>query len=226
MERNLNSPFDNYLQNTFGGESPLLKALAQLALTEQVERMQVSAFEGRLLKFLVSVSESKRIVEIGSLYGYSATWMASQWDFQCEVHCFEKEAHRAEASMRAYRDHQVLNPILWHIGSALENLELIANEGPFDLCFIDADKANYPLYLDWAENNVKKGGLIIGDNTFLWGHVFDEALEAQNYHQKRRITENQVQAMRAFNLRLSDAERYDSTCLPTLEGLTVARKKF
>lgn len=201
-------------------------ALSQLAASEEVDRMQVSAFEGRMLQFLVALSGSKRIVEIGSLYGYSATWMASHWNFECEIHCFEKEAHRAEASTKAYDTHQTPNPLRWHVGPARAMLSDLENHEPFDLCFIDADKSSYPLYLDWAENHVKKGGLIIGDNTFLWGHVFERDPEPPSDGKNRRVTQQQIAAMQEFNERLSNTEKFDSTILPTLEGLTVARKKF
>ena len=91
--------------------------------------------------------------------------------------------------------------------------------GPFDAVFIDANKREYPRYLDWAETHVRAGGLIIGDNTFLWGAVHGEPGRV-------RTGAGQTAAMVEFNRRLADPARYQSTLIPTPEGLTVARKLF
>lgn len=77
-------------------------------------------------------------------------------------------------------------------------------------------KLAYSKYLDWAEQHVRPGGLIVGDNTFLWGGVYDEPSED--------IGQKSIQAMKEFNQRLADPAKYNSTLIPTVEGLTVAQK--
>ena len=94
--------------------------------------------------------------------------------------------------------------------------------GPFDMVFIDADKINYHAYLDWAEQNIRKGGIIVADNTFLFGTVWQDS-PPEN---RTPASPAAWKAMRGFNERLSDNSRYMGTIVPTAEGLTVAIKRF
>ena len=104
-------------------------------------------------------------------------------------------------------------------GDALDVLPQLSKEGPFDMVFIDADKLNYLRYLDWAEENVRKGGLIVGDNTFLFDAVWrDDPVD--------RVRQTARDAMRDFNRRLADPQKYCGILLPTQEGMTVALKLF
>ena len=86
------------------------------------------------------------------------------------------------------------------------------------MVFIDADKQNYPAYLDWADKHVRKGGLIVADNTFLFGHVYGE--------ESTHVREGTKEAMLCFNERLADVSKYTSIILPTKEGLSIAMKRF
>ena len=104
-------------------------------------------------------------------------------------------------------------------GDARASLETLAAQGPFDMVFIDADKLNYEHYLDWAEAHVRKGGLVIGDNTLL----FDAVWMAER---PPRVRDTALAAMRAFNRRLADPQKYCGIMLPTAEGITIAQKLF
>ena len=107
-----------------------------------------------------------------------------------------------------------------HQGAALDILPTLS--GPFDMVFIDADKLNYAKYLDWAEANVRQCGLIVGDNTLLFGHVWSETPPTSNDAPSKTAWE----AMREFNARLADPNKYHSVLIPTLEGMTIAVKLF
>ena len=88
----------------------------------------------------------------------------------------------------------------------------------FDAIFIDADKTGYPKYLDFAEQRLRKGGLVIADNTFIWGTIFEDEPPLKNpqiWH-----------AMKEFNERLADQSKFSSVIIPTKEGLSVAIKEF
>ena len=87
------------------------------------------------------------------------------------------------------------------------------------MIFIDADKISYLDYLDWAEKYVRKGGVIIGDNSFLFEAVYLEELPEGVRPQTREV-------MREFNRRLAEPEKYCSIMLPTKEGMTLAIKQF
>ena len=96
----------------------------------------------------------------------------------------------------------------------MSNLE---DQAPFDMVFIDADKLNYSNYLNWAEQHVRKGGLIIGDNTFLSGAVYGEPTTD-------RISPSALKSVHEFNQRLGNSTLYASTMLPTKEGWTMGIK--
>ncbi|MEK7789993.1 MAG: O-methyltransferase, partial [Deltaproteobacteria bacterium] len=104
-----------------------------------------------------------------------------------------------------------------YVGPALENLQRIEKNGPFDLVFIDADKVSYPKYLRWAEKNLRIGGVIIADNTFAFGMIADQRFNSSS-------EEEDVKALRAFNQEIAQREHFRGTIFPTGEGLTVAAK--
>jgi caffeoyl-CoA O-methyltransferase len=99
-----------------------------------------------------------------------------------------------------------------HVGAALDELPSIEDHGPFDLVFIDADKVRYPDYLAWAAANLRVGGVVLGDNAFLFGRVI-EAPETP-----------EIKAMRAFHEGLVKDGRFRSTMMPTGEGLALGVK--
>lgn len=207
-----------YLNDVFGLRDLDLAAIREELHKHDLDFMSISPAEARLLQFLVRSSGARKIVEVGTLFGYSALAMAKVlpedgvlWaleknpeNFAISRGHFEKFAESGGSKIR------LLN------GDAGELLASLEGEGPFDLVFIDADKANYSKYLTWAEKNVRSGGYIVGDNTFLWGGVWDEPA--------REMSAAWMAAMKEFNLRLSDPTKYNSTLIPTAEGMTVAQK--
>lgn len=103
------------------------------------------------------------------------------------------------------------------LGDAREELKKLEALGPFDGIFIDGNKAAYMDYLEWAEKNIKTGGLILADNVFLNGSVWGEA--------SARFSEKQIRIMQEFNKRLADPDKFVSVIAPTFEGLYIAIKK-
>jgi caffeoyl-CoA O-methyltransferase len=95
------------------------------------------------------------------------------------------------------------------LGDALERLEEISRHGPFDAVFIDADKGNYDRYGRWAAHNIRKGGVLLGDNAYFFGNLLDDTPEAQ--------------AMRRFHEEAR--EHFDTVCIPTPDGLLLGIKK-
>jgi predicted O-methyltransferase YrrM len=198
----------DYIRQLFADETPEQRAAwvdGGISVAPEV---------GRLLEVLARLCGARRIVEIGAFSGYSALWLARALPPDGSVVSIEKDPARAAAA----RTHTAHDPRITVIeGDALKVLPEIS--GPFDLAFIDADKLNYARYLDWAEANVRRGGLIIGDNTFLSDAVWrDDAIE--------RVRPTARAAMREFNQRLADRARYASVMLDTPQGLTVGLKLF
>ncbi len=123
----------------------------------------------------------------------------------------ERDPLRAELARRHIRRAGLEGGVEVRVGEALELLDVLAAEGPFDAVFIDADKESYPRYLDWCLTVVRPGGLIIGDNAFQEGEVVDEAVQNA-----------EVRGIREFNRRLASDPRLTSIVVPTRDGVAIA----
>jgi predicted O-methyltransferase YrrM len=209
----------SYIQELFAPEDALLEDIkARLhAHDPYLVGIQLGSEEGKLLQLLIRLAGVKRIVEIGSLAGYSAVWMARALPEDGVVHAINKDAEHYKLLCETV-EKSGLN-IQPHHGDAKEILKTLEPEAPFDMAFIDADKSGYCDYLDWAEQHVRKGGLIIGDNTLLFGHVIAS-------EKPEKASRKAWEAMRGFNRRLADPTCYEAILIPTAEGMTVARKLF
>lgn len=206
----------DYIRQLFAPETPAMQAARAAAAAENQDNISLHPEEGKLLQMLAQLAGAKKIVEIGTFYGYSALWLAGGLADGGHLWTLEKDTTRAARARDFIGQHPAITMIG---GDALASLAALESHGPFDMVFIDADKLNYARYLDWAETNVRKGGLIVGDNTFLFDAVWkDEPVE--------RVRETARQAMRDFNKRLADPQRYRGLMLPTGEGLTIAQKLF
>lgn len=212
------SPQSQYIEKYFSADHPALEKLKKELKHDQLDFMSVSPSEARLLQFFIQTFEIKTVVEIGSLYGYSAMAMGLCLPEEGHLYCFEKETSRAEKIRQTLSEASLSCSFDVLAGEALQELKKIESKGPFDLVFVDANKGAYVDYLDWAEAHTKKGSLIIGDNTFLFGALWGEV-------QSNRISEKQVAVMKEFNRRLSDKKKYHSIMIPTPEGMTVSRRR-
>jgi len=187
-------------------------------LPDNEKRMQIGADEGKTLYTLARMINAKKIVEIGVLNGYSSIWMARALPDGGKLYALEKSKERAKICRDNFAKCSVAEKTEVIQGEALSNLDELSAKAPFDMVFIDADKGNYCNYLDWAEKNTRKGGLIVGDNTFLFGAVYGDNFRNQ--------PEKTIKVMQEFNKRLSDSDKYSSIMIPTSEGMTVAVKEF
>ena len=204
------NPRDNYIRQLYARETELLTRI-RATLAEKNLSIHVSPEEGKLLQLLVLISGTKHIVEIGTLGGYSALWMAAALPSGGHITTFEKSVERAEMARAHIAESPYAKNITVIEGDA--HTMLRAYKGKVDLVFIDAEKTGYPDYLQWAESVLPAGGMLIADNTFLFDTVYAEAPEgeAKMWH-----------AMRQFNAAL--AERFEAIILPTAEGLSIALK--
>ena len=217
MSRNYKSKKNLYLGQTFGCEDRFLQSLRHAARAEGVERMQVSSYEARILQFLVRLSKAKKVVEIGTLYAYSAMHIAQALPEDGQVWTLDHSADRHKISQDILKESKEAKKIQWICGPALESLKSIESFGPFDVVFIDADKEPYLQYLYWAEKNLKPGGLLIADNSFLFGAVYGES--------DRSFKTKTVKIMKEFNQRLANTSYWQGALIPTEEGLTVSIKQ-
>lgn len=218
---------DDYIRTLFAPETPALQAV-RAALSAPEDRISISPQEGKLLQLLIRMAGIKTVVEIGTLGGYSALWMAEALPAGGKIFTLEKDPARAHLARTHFAKFDTAKKITLVEGDAAQTLAALSAQAPFDMVFIDADKISYAHYLDWAEENIRTGGLIVGDNTFLFGTVWQDAQDGAQTDTRHGnpVRPTAWHAMRDFNARLSDAQKYQSILLPTQEGLTVALKLF
>lgn len=203
----------DYITATFVQEPAWLKPVR--AKGEQLRPgMQLSAYEGHLLRWLATLAGSTNILEIGTFMGYSTLWMASSG---AQVTSLEFNGEYAALA----KQHTAASPHAAQVnvteGDAIAWLSAQPQQPTYDMLFIDAEKRRYVKYLELALPLLKPRALIVGDNSLLWGAVTGESPEA--------ASSEATQAMRTFNAMLGDANHYEALMLPTIEGLTVARRK-
>lgn len=175
--------------------------------------ISLSAAEGQILQFFVSLCIPKKVVEIGTLTGLSAQYILAAMPADGILWTLEKSEKHAQLAVAAIDDKRCR--II--IGDAVEKLDEVKNYGPFNCIFIDGNKASYLKYFTWACENISMGGYIIVDNVFLSGAVWGDA-------SVQKFNEKQIDAVRAVNLKAFSTDGFASTIIPTLEGLLVCRK--
>lgn len=185
-------------------------ALAQaFAVPEGIPAIQVGPSDGRLIYVLLRLARASKAVEVGTLVGYSAIHMARGLAPGGRLWSIEYEPRHAELARENLAAAGLSDRVTVLVGTALDILPTLVKEGPFDAVFIDADKVNYDRYGMWALENLRPGGLVIGDNAYLFGELMDDSEDAR--------------AMRAFHELVADT--CDSVCAPTPDGLGVGIKR-
>ena len=207
------------MDEVFGLDCADLARIREELTKQGVENMSVAANEARILQFFIRGFGVKRVVEFGTLFGYSTIAMAQALPTDGVIVTLEKNPTNFELAQKNFASLAVGKKVKAFCGDATETMQTVAQHAPFDMAFIDANKGGYVDYLNWAEANVRQGGLIIGDNTFLFGALWNES-------RGREIGAGQVRVMKEFNSRLADPAKYNSIMVPTHEGMTVAQKLF
>jgi len=176
MSRKTWNAVDSYIVESLLPADPVLDAALAANSKAGLPAIDVSAAQGKLLNLLVRMSGAKRILEIGTLGGYSTIWLARALPSDGKVVTLELEPHHAKVA-RANLERAGLSELVdLRVGPALESLAALAKEGagPFDMVFIDADKPNNPNYLSWAMKFSRPGTVIICDNVIRDGAVLNE----------------------------------------------------
>ncbi|WP_333023406.1 O-methyltransferase [Wolbachia endosymbiont of Pentidionis agamae] len=213
MYRDINKQFF-YIRNLFTKEHA---SIEEKYFFQEKQHIQIKPEEGKLLKMLIIMNKITNIVEIGTLYGYSSIWMAEAMQKDGHIYTIENCHEHFEIAQKNFTNFNLDNRITLIKGNALEKLNELSKNAPFDMVFIDADKENYPNYLDWGEQFIKKGGLIVAHNTLLFDTVFLE-------YPPKGVSKRSWNAMRNFNNRLSNQEKFCSLLVPTEEGITISLK--
>ncbi|MDR3402710.1 MAG: O-methyltransferase [Chthoniobacter sp.] len=200
---------DEYLSAQLGMNDAVLDHALKASAEGGLPEIQVSATQGKLLHLLARMQGARRILEMGTLGGYSTIWLARALPADGRLVTLEFDPKHA-AVARANLVRADLDELVdVRVGPALETLPELAKEGgaPFDLIFIDADKENYPGYFQWAMRLARRGTMIIADNIVRQGGVIDP-----NHADPR------VQGVRRFFDLVAAEPRVSATAIQTVGG--------
>jgi caffeoyl-CoA O-methyltransferase len=203
-----------YVRGLFAVEDEALKLSGAVSVERGIPRISIRPEEGRMLQMMLAAVCAKKVVEIGTLAGYSGTWMARALPEDGRLISLEIDEERAEAAREVFEKAGVGDRVEVRVGPALETLAEIEGLGPFDAVFIDADKDCYPDYLEWAVENLRTGGVVMAHNTFRRGEIVNP--EAQD--------RPDVIAVKKFNERLANDPRLLGTIIPVGDGIGAAIK--
>jgi len=214
---NLDDALYQYLLDVSLRESPLLKRLREETAQLPTARWQIAPEQGQFMALLVQISGASKILEIGTFTGYSALCMAQAMPADGRLICCDLPGEYNAIAERYWHEAGVAERIDLRLAPALETLSALERGGQsesFDLIFIDADKANYRVYLEHALVLVRQGGLILFDNVLWSGRVLEPNPESQD-----------TRAIQALNRGLLRDSRIDLSLLPLGDGLTLCRKR-
>jgi predicted O-methyltransferase YrrM len=191
MSDNQWSAVDRYITESLAISDPVLDAVLAENVSAGLPAIDVAPNQGKFLHLLAKIQGSRRILEIGTLGGYSTIWLARALPVGGRLVTLEADPKHA-AVARSNIARAGLNDVVdLRLGLALDTLPKLEAEGigPFDLIFIDADKSNIPEYLKWALKFSRQGSLIVVDNVVRRGAVIDENSSDPNVRGVRRLFE-------------------------------------
>jgi len=213
----LSDELHEYLLSVAVREPDVLRRLrAETALLESAG-MQISPEQGQFMALLVQLIGARRVLEVGTFTGYSATRVALSLPEDGELIACDVSEEWTSIALRYWQEAGVDHKITLHLRPAVDTLQMLVDEGQrdsFDFAFIDADKENYDRYVEYALQLVQTGG-VIGIDNVLWGGA---VIDAERQDESTR-------AIRALNRKLSTDERVDISLLPVGDGLTLLRKR-
>jgi caffeoyl-CoA O-methyltransferase len=204
---------EDYLRDLLGGEHEVAEAMEKEA--EDRDFPVVGRTVGVTLEVLTRAIGARRVLEMGSGYGYSAYWFARAVGEAGEVHMTEGDEGNARKAMDYLDRAGLADRVRSHVGNALDIIDEL--EGEFDVIFCDIDKGDYPDAWKKAGDRIRIGGLYLCDNVLWSGFVAlpDDQIEDERRHRW-------TPAVREHNRLIADDGRYCSTIVPTRDGVMVA----
>ncbi len=218
MEQELFESVDEYIGNLLGVEDNVLRGALKSMKDTSMPGANVSANQGKFLQMLALLNRSKKILEIGTLGGYSSIWLGRALPLDGHLLTLELEQTNADIA-RQNIIKAGLDPMIdIRVGKALDLLPLIEAEeiGPFDMIFIDADKPPYTEYFEWALKLSRPGTIIIADNVIREGKVLDDESK-----------DEKVKGVQRFNKALAENKQVTATIIQTVgnkehDGMAIA----
>ena len=182
---------DRYFNDRLLEEDPVLKSTLESNAQAQLPAIDVSPSQGKLLYLLARLQSAKRILEIGTLGGYSTIWLARALAPDGKVTTLELEKKHAAIAQTNIDRAGLSNQVEIIVGKAVDSLKALeqSGKGPFDFIFIDADKESLPAYFSWALRLSRTGSVILVDNVVRGGAVLDENSEDESVRGVQQMVE-------------------------------------
>jgi predicted O-methyltransferase YrrM len=200
-----------YINSLVPARDPVLAEMEKIA--EERDFPIIGPQVGRFLGILARFSGARRVLELGSGFGYSAYWFARALAPGGVIHCTDLSPANRDMAQRFFRKAGLMERLIFHVGDALQ----IAREqkGPFDIIFNDIDKQAYPESLETALPLLRTGGLFITDNVLWDGRVAEDGSGA----------DETTQAIKKFNGMIFGHRNLETVIIPTRDGVAVCQKK-
>jgi predicted O-methyltransferase YrrM len=218
MDQKVFKAVDQYISDLFIPQDEALNAAELSHEQEGIPHINVSPNLGKLLYLLVKLSNAKKILELGTLAGYSTIWMAKALPEDGRLITMELDTRHADIARKNISRSGLSHKIEIRVGKAIDLLPVLVKEnaGPFDMIFIDADKPPYTEYFEWSLRLSRPGTLIIADNVIRDGKVLDP-----------NHKDPMVKGAQRFNKALAANKRVDATILQTIgvkeyDGMAIA----
>jgi predicted O-methyltransferase YrrM len=218
MSEELWTAVDNYLVEKLIPADAALKAAREANAESKLPAIDVSPTQGKLLYLLAKIQGARRILEVGTLGGYSTIWLARALPDDGRLVTLEVEKRHAEVALQNIKRAGLTSQVELRLAPAAESLAALVLEKvePFDLIFIDADKPNSPVYLEWALRLARTGTIVVVDNVIRDGEVINASSTDESVRGTRRL----------FDL-IASERRLEATALQTVgskgyDGLVVA----
>ncbi len=199
----------DYVAARTQGDDTFLIDLKAAAETAGIPRIWISPEQASLMQILLKVHKATEVIEVGTLAGYSAITMARALPAGGRVRTIELLDHHADFTEDWVSRSDVADRVEVHRGKGLDVLPGF-EENSADAAFLDADKANYPAYLEHSQRIVRPGGLLLIDNAFAFGQLLDDS-----------PTDREVGAVRAFNDHMAQVASVHAVIVPIGDGLWV-----
>jgi predicted O-methyltransferase YrrM len=198
---------DAFIADLFVNPDPVLDSAMLASEKAGLPEIEVSPSYGKLLFLLTKMIGARRILEIGTLGGYSTIWMARALPEGGRLISLEFDPKHADVARKNIERAGFAKKVEVRVGKALDSLPKIeaAGEGPFDLIFLDADKPNNPAYFEWALKLSRKGSLIVADNVVRLGQLIDG-----------KSTDPSVKGVRHFMEVIARDKRVSATAIQTV----------
>lgn len=203
-----------YAINHTQDESNLLKALNKETHQKILQSRMISGhFQGRVLSFISQLIRPETILEIGTYTGYATLCLAEGLTKNGKIHTIEINEELIDFQKKYFDKSKFKNQIFTHIGDAIDIIPKLKFK--YDLIFLDADKANYPNYMEMVVPKLKRGGVLVADNVLWNGKVLD-------YQQKRDDIE--TKGIKLFSELVKKNSSLQTLLLPIRDGLIMCRK--